>query len=96
MDLKKKLIRMENILITTTDLKLKLISGLGLEDISVDDIGDEMPLFGEEGLGLDSVDAIEITLLVEKEFGVKIKDLEENSTVFSTPETLTQYINKNR
>jgi acyl carrier protein len=83
-------------LITTTDLKSKLIKGLGLEDISVDEIDDEMPLFGEEGLGLDSVDAIEITLLVEKEFGVKIKDLGENSTVFSTPKTLTQYINENR
>lgn len=87
---------MESILVTTADVKEKLIDGLGLEDISVEEIGDDTPLFGEEGLGFDSVDAIEITLLVEKEFGVKIKDLGENSTVFSTPKTLTQYINDNR
>ncbi len=77
-------------------MKLKLIKGLGLEDMGVNDIDDEMPLFGNEGLGLDSVDAIEITLLVEKEFGVKIKDLDENNTVFLNPKTLTQYINENK
>lgn len=82
-------------MVSTADLKSKLIKGLGLEDISVEDIDDEMPLFGEEGLGLDSVDAIEITLLIEKEFGVKIKDLGENSEVFSNPKTLTNYINEN-
>ena len=83
-------------MITTTDLKVKLIDGLGLEDIEVDEIGDDMALFGDDGLGLDSVDAIEITLIVEKEFGVKIKDAGEESGVFSTPNTLVAYINENK
>ncbi len=83
-------------MITTTDLKVKLIDGLGLEDIAVDEIGDDMALFGDDGLGLDSVDAIEITLIVEKEFGVKIKDAGEESGVFSTPNTLVAYINENK
>jgi len=83
-------------LITTADLKVKLIDGLGLEDIEVDEIGDDMALFGDDGLGLDSVDAIEITLIVEKEFGVKIKDAGEESGVFSTPTTLVAYINENK
>jgi acyl carrier protein len=83
-------------LITTSDLKVKLIDGLGLEDIEVDEIGDDMALFGDDGLGLDSVDAIEITLIVEKEFGVKIKDAGEESGVFSTPNTLVAYINENK
>ena len=83
-------------MITTTDLKVKLIDGLGLEDIEVDEIGDDMALFGDDGLGLDSVDAIEITLIVEKEFGVKIKDAGEESGVFSTPNTLVTYINENK
>jgi len=83
-------------LITTADLKAKLIDGLGLEDIEVDEIGDDMALFGDDGLGLDSVDAIEITLIVEKEFGVKIKDAGEESGVFSTPNTLVAYINENK
>jgi len=83
-------------LITTADLKVKLIDGLGLEDIAVDEIDDDMQLFGDDGLGLDSVDAIEITLIVEKEFGVKIKDAGEESGVFSTPNTLVAYINENK
>ena len=83
-------------MITTEDLKVKLIDGLGLEDIEVDEIGDDMALFGDDGLGLDSVDAIEITLIVEKEFGVKIKDAGEESGVFSTPNTLVAYINENK
>ncbi|HIP29603.1 MAG TPA: acyl carrier protein [Sulfurospirillum arcachonense] len=83
-------------MITTADLKVKLIDGLGLEDIEVDEIGDDMALFGDDGLGLDSVDAIEITLIVEKEFGVKIKDAGEESGVFSTPNTLVAYINENK
>jgi acyl carrier protein len=83
-------------LVTTQELKVKLIDGLGLEDIEVDEIGDDMALFGDEGLGLDSVDAIEITLIVEKEFGVKIKDAGEESGVFLTPNTLVKYINENK
>ena len=83
-------------MITTADLKVKLIEGLGLEDIEVDEIGDDMALFGDDGLGLDSVDAIEITLIIEKEFGVKIKDAGEESGVFSTPNTLVAYINENK
>ena len=51
-------------MITTKDLKSKVIEGLNLEDITVDDIEDDMALFGEDGLGLDSVDAIELTLML--------------------------------
>ena len=80
-------------MITTDDLKEKIIAGLGLEDIGIDEIEDDMPLFGEDGLGLDSVDAIELTLIIEKEFGVKIKDAGENENIFSTPKTLVTYIN---
>ncbi|MFK5882251.1 MAG: phosphopantetheine-binding protein [Sulfurospirillum sp.] len=80
-------------MITTDDLKEKIIAGLGLEDIGIDEIEDDMPLFGEDGLGLDSVDAIELTLIIEKEFGVKIKDMGESENIFSTPKTLVTYIN---
>ena len=92
--LKKKI--KGNVLVTATELKVKLIEGLGLEDIEVDEIGDDMALFGDDGLGLDSVDAIEITLIIEKEFDVKIKDAGEESGVFSTPNTLVAYINENK
>jgi acyl carrier protein len=81
-------------LVTTDDLKEKIIDGLGLEDIEMDEIEDDMALFGDDGLGLDSVDAIELTLILEKEFGVKVTNMEESSSIFATPNTLVAYINE--
>jgi len=81
-------------LVTTNDLKEKIIDGLGLEDIELDEIEDDMALFGDDGLGLDSVDAIELTLILEKEFGVKVTNMEESSSIFATPNTLVAYINE--
>jgi acyl carrier protein len=83
-------------LITTNDLKEKIIEGLGLEDIETDEIEDDMALFGDDGIGLDSVDAIELTLILEREFGVKVTSMEELSSVFATPNTLVKYINEHR
>lgn len=81
-------------MITTNELKSKIIDGLNLEDITVDEIEDDMALFGDDGLGLDSVDAIELTLVVEKEFGVKITKMEEAESIFSNSLSLTAYINE--
>ena len=60
------------------DLKQLIIDALGLEDIAVDDIDDQQPLFGD-GLGLDSVDALELGLAIQKRFGIKI-DAEAKDT----------------
>lgn len=81
-------------MVTTNELKVKIIDGLGLEDMSPEEIGDDMALFGEDGLGLDSVDAIEITLILEKEFGVKVSNVDESKNIFETPNTLVTYINE--
>ena len=54
-----------------SDIKQLIIDALGLEDISISDIGDEQTLFGE-GLGLDSVDALELGLAIQKKYGIKI------------------------
>ncbi|WP_321778461.1 phosphopantetheine-binding protein [Sulfurimonas sp.] len=80
-------------MITSQELKNKIIEGLHLEDITTDDIEDDMALFGEDGLGLDSVDAIELTLVLEKEFGVKITNMAEAETIFASSASLTKYIN---
>jgi acyl carrier protein len=74
-------------------LKEILIKNLKLEDVSPEDIGDETALFGEEGLGLDSVDAIELVLTVDKEFGVKIVDSKMYETIFANVKSLHDYIN---
>ncbi|HIP20778.1 MAG TPA: acyl carrier protein [Sulfurimonas sp.] len=81
-------------MITTNDLKAKIIEGLNLEEITTDDIEDDMALFGDDGLGLDSVDAIELTLVIEKQFGVKITNMAEAEEIFANATSLTAYINE--
>ena len=83
-------------MVTTNDVKEKIIAGLGLEDIGIDEIEDDMALFGDDGLGLDSVDAIELTLILEKEFGVKVTNMEESANIFATANSLVAYINEQK
>ncbi|WP_419678091.1 phosphopantetheine-binding protein [Aliarcobacter lanthieri] len=82
--------------ILINDFKQKLIDSLKLEDISVDDIEDSSALFGEDGLGLDSVDSIELVLIIEKEYGVKISNSADYKTIFSSVNNLLEYINNNQ
>ncbi len=81
-------------MITTNDLKVKIIEGLNLEELTTDEIEDDMALFGDDGLGLDSVDAIELTLVIEKAFGVKITNMAEAQEIFANATSLTAYINE--
>ncbi|GAB1410795.1 phosphopantetheine-binding protein [Desulfovibrionales bacterium] len=76
-----------------TKLKQALITELDLEDITIDDIVDEAPLFGE-GLGLDSLDAIELVVLVQRNFGITMHDQEEARAAFQSFNTLLAYIEK--
>jgi acyl carrier protein len=79
-------------MISTEELKSKLIEGLALEDIDPSEIADNDALFNE-GLGLDSVDAIELVVILENEFGIKFKDMDAAKEVFSTIQVLTDHIN---
>lgn len=72
-------------------LKTIIIEELNLEDVSTEDIEDEAPLFGD-GLGLDSLDAVELVVQVQKHFGVEIKDIEEGRRAFQSINTLRQFI----
>ncbi len=82
--------------ITSKEFKEVLIEGLHLEDIETDEIGDNDALFGDDGLGLDSVDSIELVLIIEKEYGVKIQNPEEYNTIFASVNSLLKYINENK
>ena len=75
-------------------LKTQVIEQLNLEDLSPDDIDDKAPLFGD-GLGLDSIDALELIVLLEREYGIKINDPMEGKKIFISLETMAQYIQKN-
>jgi len=76
-------------------LKQVIIKDLALEDISVDSINDDSPIFGEGGLGLDSLDAVEMVVIIQKSFGVQIKDMTIGREVFQSINTLAEYIQKN-
>ncbi|MBW3518401.1 phosphopantetheine-binding protein [Flavobacterium sp. NKUCC04_CG] len=77
------------------ELKNKIVEVLNLEDISVDEIQDHDPLFGD-GLGLDSIDALELIVLMDKDYGIKLSDPKEGKTIFQSIETMAQYIGANR
>jgi len=76
-------------------LKGELIEQLNLEDIEPSDIEDSAPLFGD-GLGLDSIDALEIIVLLEKEYDIKIKDRNQGKEVMKSIETLAKFIESNK
>ena len=76
-------------------LKQEIIEVLNLEDIKPEDIPDEAPLFGE-GLGLDSIDALELIVLLEKNYGIKVADPSEGKAIFTSVKVMAEYIQKNR
>lgn len=77
------------------ELKEKLIEALNLEEITPDDIDSSAPLFGE-GLGLDSIDALEIILILEKSYGIRLENPATAKEIFYSVDTLTDFIGKNR
>ncbi|KWS98960.1 MULTISPECIES: phosphopantetheine-binding protein [Pseudomonas syringae group] len=74
------------------DIKLLIIDALGLEDITPEDIGNDMTLFGE-GLGLDSVDALELGLAIQKRYGIKIDaDAKDTRNHFASVGSLAAFV----
>ena len=75
----------------TQKLKKEIIEVLNLEDIKPEDIDVDAPLFGE-GLGLDSIDALELIVLLEKNYGIKIEDPKEGRKIFTSIRTMADFI----
>ena len=76
-------------------MKNKIIEALKLVDLKPEDIDADAPLFGE-GLGLDSIDALELMLLLEKNYGIKLKNPAEGKEVFKSVRTMAEYIKANQ
>lgn len=77
------------------ELKNKIIGVLNLEDIKLEDINDDDSLFGD-GLGLDSIDALELIVMLDKDYGIKLVDPKEGKAIFQSIETMAAYIKENR
>lgn len=76
-------------------LKEQIIKELNLEDMTPADIEAEAPLFGE-GLGLDSIDALSLIVLLEREYGIKIKDSATGKKALSSVKSMAEFINENK
>lgn len=77
------------------NLKDEIIEVLNLEGMKPKDIQDDAPLFGE-GLGLDSIDALELIVLMEKNYGIKLQDPAQGREIFRSVKSMADYIEKNR
>ncbi len=76
-------------------LKQQIIDQLNLQDVKPADIGDDMSLFGD-GLGLDSIDALEMIVLLQQQYGLKLANGEDGPKVFKTVRTIAEYIQANK
>ena len=77
------------------ELKKKIIEVLNLEDMTPDDIDADAPLFST-GLGLDSIDALELIVLMEKNYGIRLANASEGKEIFKSVRTMAEYGSKNR
>ena len=75
-------------------LKTLLVDHLNLQDVRPEQIQDDAPLFGGD-IGLDSLDAVEIVVILQRHFGVEIKDMDVGKRVFHSVNTLADYIYEN-
>jgi acyl carrier protein len=76
-------------------IKLQVIEVLNLEDVETSDIDSDSALFGD-GLGLDSIDALELIVLLEKQYGIKIEDPKDGKKIFQSIRTIAEFIEEKK
>ena len=76
-------------------LKLQMIEALNLEGMTPEDIDDDAPIFGE-GLGLDSIDVLELIVLLEKNYGIRLANPADGKEVFKSVSVMADYVARNR
>ena len=76
-------------------LKEQIIDALNLEEMTPDEIDANAPLFGD-GLGLDLIDALELIVLLEKQYGIKLANPAEGKAIFKSVASIADYVSKNR
>lgn len=78
------------------ELKELLVENLSLEDIDPEEIGDDEPLFDDEGVGLDSLDGVEIVVMLQRNYGLDVKDMQKGTEIFQSINTLAGYVAENQ
>lgn len=78
------------------ELKGKIIEALNLQDLTMEDFDDDAPLFGDDGIGLDSIDALEIIMILEKNYGIRLANAAEGRDIFKSVRAIAEYVEKNR
>ena len=81
--------------ILLSELKSRIIDSLRLQDLTPEQIDDDAPLFGA-GLGLDSIDALELVVMLENHYGIVIKDIEEGRPAFQSVRALAAFVQARR
>lgn len=82
--------------VTIAALKAMIVQKLNLKGVSADSFADDAPLFGPQGIGLDSVDALELVLAIETEYGIQIQDAEVGKEAFASARALCEFVNARR
>jgi len=77
------------------ELKEKIIKALNLEEMTPADIDADEPLFGE-GLALDSIDALELIVMIEKDYGIRLANPSEGKAIFKSVRTMAEYVKEHR
>ena len=78
------------------ELKLQIKEALNLEELTMEEVDENAPLFGEDGIGLDSIDVLEIIVLLEKQYGIRLNNPAEGKAIFQSVNTIAQYVQANR
>jgi len=85
--------KMESLIL---ELKEEIIKVLNLEGVTPEDIDENAELFGKGGLGLDSIDSLELVVLLEKNYGIKLHDASQGKKIFKSIKAMADYIEDNR
>ena len=78
------------------EIKAELIKALHLDGMKPEDLDADAPLFGEGGIGLDSIDALEIIVMLEKNYGIRLSNVSEGKEIFKSIRSIAEYVKEHK
>ncbi|MBQ1796996.1 MAG: acyl carrier protein [Prevotella sp.] len=78
------------------EIKVELIKALHLDGMKPEDLDADAPLFGEGGIGLDSIDALEIIVMLEKNYGIRLSNVSEGKEIFKSIRSIAEYVKEHK